>query len=341
MKSALVLALAGSAVAAPSFSDFLDAVFGPGNNHSHRPKPTGFPGFPPSNSGSGIPFPFPTGGPGAPGATGAPFPPFPFPTGGPGAPGATGAPFPPFPFPTGGPGVPEGPGALGAPSFPFPGSNSQQKRDLHIDYELAPKAAPVVKRREVKYRQLGGSALPSFSLLDPNDTPTATAPATGAPDFPGLPTGFPTDLPGLPTGTGVPEPPTGPPTDLPGLPTGLPTPPAGGPTGFPGFPTPPAGGPTPPFPFPTGAPFPPAGTGVPGFPPAPTDAPFPPSPPAGTGAPGFPGFPGMPTTLLTRGPQPTAVPDLPGQESEGEETENGNGWLDWISDLLSGGRGQN
>lgn len=274
---------------------------------------------------SGAPFPFPTGRPGAPGG-----------------PGATGAPFPPFPFPTGGSGVPEGPGAPGAPSFPFPGSNGQAKRDLHIDYELAPKAAPVVKRREVKYRQLGSPALPSFSLLDPNDTPTATEPATGAP---GLPTGFPTELPGLPTGTGVPEPPS-PPTDLPGLPSGLPTPPAppaGGPTGgFPGLPTPPAGGPTPPFPMPTGAPFPPAGTGVPGFPPAPTDAPFPPQPPAGTGAPGFPGFPfpGMPTTLLTRGPQPTAVPDLPGQESE-DETENGNGWLGWISDLLSAVKGQN
>lgn len=178
----------------------------------------------------------------------------------------------------------------------------------------------------MKYRQLDNPALPSFTLLDPNDTPTATEPATGAP---GIPTGLPTELPGLPTGTGAP-----------GLPTGLPTPPAGGPTGFPGFPgfpTPPAGGPTPPFPFPTGAPFPPAGTGVPGFPPAPTDAPFPPQPPAGTG---LPGFSGIPTTLLTRGPQPTTVPDLPGQDSE-DETENGNGWLEWISDLLTGGRGQN
>lgn len=278
-------------------------MFGPGKHHSHRPKPTGFPGLP--GLPSGAPFPFPTGGPGAPGA-----------------PGATGAPFPPFPFPTGGPGVPEGPGAPGAPSFPFPGSNGQAKRDLHIDYELAPKAAPVVKRREVKYRQLGAPALPSFSLLDPNETPTATEPATGAP---GLPTGLPTELPGLPTGTGSPE---------------LPTPPAGGPTGFPSFPTPPSGGPTPPFPFPTGAPFPPAGTGAPSFPPAPTDAPFPPQPPAGTGFPGAPGFPGMPTTLLTRGPQPTSVPDVPGQESE-NDTENGNGWLEWISDLLSGGKGQN
>ncbi|KAJ4400270.1 hypothetical protein N0V91_008835 [Didymella pomorum] len=307
MKSALVLALAGSTVAAPAFSDFLDAVFGPGH-HSNRPKPTGFPGgFP--GMPSGAPFPFPTGGSGAPGG-----------------PGATGAPLPPFPFPTGGPGSP------GAPSFPFPSSNGQAKRDLHIDYELAPKAAPVIKRREVKYRQLDSPALPSFSLLDPNDTPTATEPATGAP---GLPTGLPTELPGLPTGTGTPVPPT----DLPGLPSGMPTPPsppAGGPTGgFPGFPTPPAGGPTPPFPFPTGAPQPSAGTGVPSFPPAPTDAP---SPPMGTGAPGFPGFPGMPTTLLTRGPQPTAVPDLPGQESE-DETENGNGWLSWIGELLTGGKG--
>jgi hypothetical protein len=242
------------------FFDFLDALFGGGNNNDNRPQPSDFPNFPPVGTGSGFPFPFPT---------------------------ATGAPFP-----------------IGTDSvqpFPYPGSNGQEKRQdkpLYVDYQLAAKAAPAVKKRELKYRQLGGSALPSFSLLDPNDTPTATEPATD------LPTVLPTELPGLPT-----ELPSGIPTELPGLPTG--------------FPTPPAGGPTAPFPFPTGdSPFP-------------TDAPFP-TVPAGTGE---PGFPGLPTTFgtVTRGPRPTAAPEQ-GQGEE-EETENGNGWLEWINDLLTGGKG--
>ena len=173
---------------------------------------------------------------------------------------------------------------------------------LQIDYQLASTAVAVAKRRGLNYRQLGGSALPSFSLFDPNDTPLATEPATS----------LPTELPGLPSGTGAPELPTGTPTGFPGLPTDLPTPPAGGPTA--------------PIPFPTGDI------------PSPTDAPFP-TAPAGTGA---PGFPGLPTTFgtVTRGPRPTTAPEAPGQEEDGE-TENGNAWLDWINDLLTGGRGGN
>lgn len=161
---------------------------------------------------------------------------------------------------------------------------------LQIDYQLAPTAA-AVKERGLNYRQLDGSVLPSFSLLDPNDTPSATESATA----------LPTALPDLPSGTGAPE-----------LPTD--------------FPTPPAGGPTAPIPFPTGeVPFP-------------TNAPFP-TAPAGTGA---PGFPGLPTTFgtVTRGPRPTSAPEAPGLE-EDREMENGNAWLDWINDLLTGGRGGN
>jgi hypothetical protein len=161
---------------------------------------------------------------------------------------------------------------------------------LHINYKLAPTAAPAIKRRALKYRQLGtGSpALPSFSLLDPNDTPTATAPATTTSEEAGLPTE---------------------------LPTGFPT----------DFPSPPTGYPTAPFPFPTGNS------------PLPTDAPEPPFPfptaPAGTGA------PDLPSTLetVTRGPRPTAAPESGlGGEEEGEH-ENGNAWLEWISQLLTGG----
>lgn len=149
----------------------------------------------------------------------------------------------PFPFPT----------ATGAP-FPTGTSgiqpisqSSKAKRNikvLHIDYQLAPTAAPVVKRRELKYRQLGGSALPPFSLLNPNDTPPATEPVTG----------LPTELP----------------TELPGAPTDFPTPPAGGPTAP--APTGEIPFPTGEAPFPTGAPFPtaPAGTGAPGLPGLPT-----------------------------------------------------------------------
>lgn len=270
---------------APSFGDFVDALFGGGSSNSNeqRPQPSDYPGFPPPGSGSGVPFPFPT---------------------------ATGAPFPS--------------GTSSVLPFPLPGSDSQEKRALHIDYELAAKAAPVVRRRGLKYRQAGGSALPSFSLLDPNDTPTATQSAT---ELPGAPTdapGFPTGAPELPTGGS--ELPTGAPTETPTFPTG--------------FPTPPAGGPTAPFPFPTGdSPFPS------GEPPFPTDAPFPPS---GTGAPGLPGtgfpgtgFPGLPSTFgtVTRGPRPTVAPDAPGSEGGESETENGNAWLEWISDLLSGGKG--
>ncbi|KAF2623678.1 hypothetical protein BU25DRAFT_451162 [Macroventuria anomochaeta] len=259
MKSALVFALVGSAVAAPSFGDFLEALFG-GNDNDNRPHSSDFPNFPPIGTGSGLPFPFPT---------------------------ATGAPFPT--------------GTSDVLPFPYPGSDNQAKRQakaLHIDYQLAPTATPVIKRRELKYRQLGDSALPSFSLLDPNDTPTATESATV------LPTELPTELPGLPTGTGVPELPSGIPTNLPGLPTGFPTPPAGGPTALP--------------PIPTGE--------------APSL-----TAPAGTGA---PGSPSLPTTFgtVTRGPRPTAAPESP-EGSEGEETENGNAWLEWVGDLLTGGKG--
>ncbi|KAJ8111679.1 hypothetical protein OPT61_g5783 [Boeremia exigua] len=290
MKSALILALAGSAVAAPSFGDFLDALFGGDKDHD-RPRPTDFPGLPPVGTGSGLPFPFPT---------------------------ATGAPLPPF-----------ADGVSANQPFPYP--DSQKKRHikaLHIDYQLAPTAAPEVKRRALKYRQLGGSALPSFTLLDPNDVPAPTQPANGLPTE--LPTQVPTELPGLPTETAVPtEPaiptetaspvlPTEHPTELPGLPTGLPTPPAGGPTA--------------PLPGPTGEPSLSPG----GEAPFPTDAPFP-TVPAGTGA---PDFPGLPTTFgtVTRGPLPTPGPDAPEQE-DGEETQDGSWWMQLISDLLSGSRG--
>lgn len=179
----------------------------------------------------------------------------------------------------------------------------RQAKALHVDYQLAPIAAPAIKKRALKNRQLesGLSALPSFSLLDPNDTPPATEPATS------VPTELPTDSPGLPTSTGAPEVPTSVPTDIPSPPTGSVTAPTGGPTA--------------PFPAPTGeAPFP-------------TGSPFP-TAPAGTG------YPGLPTTLetLTRGPKPTAAPDAP-QPEDGEEMENGNAWLSWISDLLTGERG--
>lgn len=180
---------------------------------------------------------------------------------------------------------------------------------LQIDYQLAPTAVVVPKERVLNYRQLGGSALPSFSLLDPNDTPPATESATGLlTELPGFPSG--TRVPGLPTG--APELPTDAPTGLPGLPTD--------------YPTPPVGGPTAPIPFPTGEV------------PHPTDAPLP-TAPAGTDA---PGFPGLPTTFgtVTRGPRPTAAPEAPGQQEDGE-LENGNPWLDWINDLLTGGRGGN
>lgn len=271
MKSALVLALAGSAVAAPSFSDFLDALFGGGDKYHDRSRPTDFPDFLPTGTASGLPFPFST---------------------------ATGA----SPFPS---------GTSGVQPFPYTGSASQQKRNikaLHIDYQLAPTAAPIVKRRELKYRQLDGSALPSFSLLDPNDTPTATGPAPGLPTE--VPTELPTELPGLPIESAIPEPPTEPPTDLLG-----PTAPVPGPTG--------------------GSPLPPAEA------PFPTDAPFP-TAPAGTGA---PGLPGLPTTFgtVTRGPRPTAAPDAPEQEESGDEKpQDGSWWMQLISDLLShykGGRG--
>lgn len=49
----------------------------------------------------------------------------------------------------------------------------RQAKALHVDYQLAPIAAPAIKKRALKNRQLESelSALPSFSLLDPNDTP--------------------------------------------------------------------------------------------------------------------------------------------------------------------------
>ena len=283
MRSALIIALAGSAAAgklldqiacfvsplttsASSFSDFLDAMFGGDKQHEH-PQPSDFPNFPPIGTGSGIPLPYPT---------------------------ASGVPFPS--------------GTSGVQPFPYSGSESQEKRKikaLHVDYQLAPttvpSAKPTVMRRELKYRQLSDSALPSFSLFDPNNPPTPTDPATE------LPTELPSELPGLPTDTAVPELPTDIPTDLPGPPTDLPTPPAGGPTA--------------PFPVPTGeVPFP-------------TSAPFP-TAPAGTGA------PNLPSTFdtVTRGPKPTAAPEKPAQD-DGEEPQNGNWWLEFISQLLGGSKG--
>lgn len=217
MRPALIIALAGSAAAgklldqiecfvsqlttsASSFSDFLDAMFG-GDQQSQHPQPSDYPNLLPIGTGSGVPFPCPT---------------------------ASGVPFPS--------------GTSGVQPFPYAGSESQVKRNikaLHVDYQLAPTTLPIpmppVTRREVKYRQLSDSALPSFSLFDPNNPPIPTDPATE----------LPTDLP----------------TDLPGPPTDLPTPPAGGPTAP--FPEP-----TGEVPFPTGAPFPtaPAGTGAPDLP---------------------------------------------------------------------------
>ncbi|KZM27823.1 uncharacterized protein EKO05_0011004 [Ascochyta rabiei] len=259
MKSALILSLAGSAVAVPSFGSFIDAMFG-GSDNSYASNPSDLPNFPAIGTGSGIPFPT-----------------------------ASGAPFPT--------------GSAGASPFPYPGSDRHVKphaEALHIDYHLAPTVAAAIKKSELKYRQLGGSPLPSFSLFDPSATPT----------------GLPTDLPGLPSGTEPPSLPTDAPTDLPGPPTDLPGPPTD-------YPTPPAGGPTASFPFPTGgAPFP-------------TNAPFP-TAPAGTG------YPGLPTTLetLTRGARPTSAPDAPSQE-DSQEPQNGNAWLDWVSDLLTGGKDGN
>ncbi|KAL1800856.1 hypothetical protein ACET3X_001198 [Alternaria dauci] len=102
--------------------------------------------------------------------------------------------------------------------------------------------------------------------------------------------------------------------------------------GFPGLPT---GQPE--MPFPTGG-FP----SPPGDGPAPTDLPFP-MPTGGSPFPGT-GMPGLPTTMqtLTRGPQPTGMPELPGSEN-GEEESGGDapgGFFDWLSSLFGGGKSE-
>ncbi|CAG5143831.1 uncharacterized protein ALTATR162_LOCUS1427 [Alternaria atra] len=119
--------------------------------------------------------------------------------------------------------------------------------------------------------------------------------------------------------------------------------------GFPGLPT---GQPDAPFPLPTGGPDMPYPTG--GFPkppgdgPSPSDIPFPtdlpfPMPTGGSPFP-FPGtgMPGLPTTMqtLTRGPQPTGMPELPGSENgeEGPGDDAPGGFFDWLSSLFGGGK---
>ena len=310
--TSVILALSGTTLAVP-FADVVDAMFGT-KEARHAPHPDdmpNFPSMPPMGSGSGMPgFPMPT-------ASGA-FP-FPMPTGG----------MPPFPK--------------------MPGGPPQHKR-LAIDYQLAPAAGK---------RQDYGASLPSFSLANPTDGGAPTEPtSTEAGSYPGLPTGqpeapFPTggqpDLPfptgGFPMPSGAPELPTGGlpmPSGEPELPTGAypmpsgePELPTGGlPSGPPPFPGMPSGG-APNMPFPTGGfPMPTGGSPYPGLP---------------DGLPGT-GMPGLPTTMatLTRGPQPTAVPEMPGyggeQGSGSGDSEQGSGsgggFFDWISGLFGGSKSE-
>jgi hypothetical protein len=177
---------------------------------------------------------------------------------------------------------------------------------LTMDYQAAPTAVIGVKRQE--------SELPSFSLVDsamPVSTGTEGARSTipTAPAFP-LPTEtagllFPSGgFPVLSSATDEPSPP---------FPTG-------------GFSIP-IGEPE--LPFPTEAP----------------NAPFPFPMPTG-GFPGDTGVPSLPTTLqtLTRSPQLTAAPSLPGQDGGENGNEQGSGrfqgWLDWLEGLFSGATDQ-
>ena len=202
------------------------------------------------------------------------------------------------------------PTATGA--FPIDGMPPvrHRVRNLAIDYQLAPRQGPGA-----------GSALPSFSLAEPTDgTPALPTETEGG--FPGLPTGLPTGQPDAP----FPFPTGGP--DMPSPTGGFPKPPGGPDMPFPtdGFPKPPGDGPSPSdIPFPTDLPFPMPTGGSP--------FPFP-----GTG------MPGLPTTMqtLTRGPQPTGMPELPGSENgeQGPGDDAPGGFFDWLSSLFGGGKSE-
>ena len=310
----VVLALSSSAAAAP-FGDYLDAIFGTKDTRQAPPPPPGFPsmGMPPMGS----PTPgFPPMGP--PMGTGAPTPGFP-PMGPPSGLPPMGAPTPGFP-PMG---PPIGTGAPTPPGFPmpmptggaFPGGPGGPCGSSNMPPSW-PVRARAARNLAIDYqlapRQGGDLPLPSFSLADPENggAPAPTESPTGGEEAPG---GF----PGLPTPTGAPEGPGGgfpaPTGGFPGLPTGAPEGP-GGPGGFPTE--------LPSFPMPTGMP---GGSG--GFP----------------GLPGT-GMPGLPTTMetMTRGPKPTGMPELPGQEDgqQGPGGDNGSGgWWSWLGGLFGGGKG--
>ncbi|CAO2652811.1 Nn.00g022220.m01.CDS01 [Neocucurbitaria sp. VM-36] len=213
-----------------------------------------------------------------------------------------------LPFPTA---LPTATGAFPTASGGFHHGHhghGHKTKSLAIDYELAPTAIPKIGKVAVEKRQAGGSgtSLPSFTLVNPSDAvpvPTSTEDGSAVP----LPTS--TDGSDLPFPTEDPESPFPFPSGTGGLPF---------PTGDLPFPTGDLPFPTGDLPFPTGGlPFP---TG--GFP--------------GTG------IPSLPTTLetVTRGPQPTAVPELPGFPGDNEDGETGSGdmqsWLDWLAGLFGG-----
>ncbi|RII05724.1 hypothetical protein CUC08_Gglean008939 [Alternaria sp. MG1] len=56
------------------------------------------------------------------------------------------------------------------------------------------------------------------------------------------------------------------------------------------------------------------------------------------------GMPGLPTTMqtLTRGPQPTGMPELPGSENgeQGPGDDAPGGFFDWLSSLFGGGKSE-
>ncbi|KAH7120813.1 hypothetical protein B0J11DRAFT_49329 [Dendryphion nanum] len=218
--------------------------------------------------------------------------------------------------------APAGTGFFSAlPNGPIP------SKSISIDYDLAPTVTYIP---EIEKRQ--GTALPSFSLVNP-EKPGAS----------GLPSGTPTSGLGLPFPSG---------TDVPELP--LPTPSQTG--ADPELPTP-TSGLEPPFPFPTRTGRLPGPTGgVPTGRPRPTSRPSgrpgrPSGRPSGrpTGRPsGVPtgrprptgGRPSFPSTLATRtrGPRPTAIPQPSGLPAQGEEGQN---WWEQLQGWLEKLRGGN